>query len=684
MARPQDLAKKGRGRLFLEDRVNAPMIITGVDTAFTQELQVGWAITLPHDRGTFAVESIEDDYHLTLRKPVKDLGALELLTSPMGTPFKTLPHIDQHEVYDAVHDRLNAGECIGIFPEGGSHDRAEMLPFKAGVTVMALGAMSANESLRVQIVPVGLNYFHPDKFRSRAVIEFGDPIQVDKESVRQYKEGGDAKREACAKLLDLIYTRLRSITVNCRSYEELMVIQAARRLYRPPTHYQSKRQKRRRPDTTRSLRLTRRLVAGYEHFEGHPEVQALRSRVLEYNKTLSYFGIRDHQVPRAQLGPRKAGILLAHRLLTLLILGAIALPGAVLNAPIFVAAHVISRHKAKQALAASSVKIKGRDVLATWKVMVTLFFVPTIYWMYAGITLWYAIRQDWSLSWMICGPLLVWVVMPTISYLSLIFGERSVDIYRSLRPLSLQVIPWTRSQVMALPSQREKLSQDITDLINTLGPELYPDWSTRMFRPPPPPGAESADDAGTGGGWSSGGGLSGVATPSLVSLRGWIRTPLELLDGVPGPWEWGRDSEGVDPSSMTRDPQDNNKDQEEGKEDHHHQAESSESQPIDLILTPDLPQGEEGTGDQQDGLGGGGELRRRRPGRPEDKEVEGKFGDTLTVPGWPSPQRRLGEKEVKHEVVEPGVEADVEEGGEEDEEDEEYGGLVIVPREKAT
>ena len=39
-------------------------------------------------------------------------------------------------VYQAVHNRLNAGGCIGIFPEGGSHDRAEMLPLKAGVTLM--------------------------------------------------------------------------------------------------------------------------------------------------------------------------------------------------------------------------------------------------------------------------------------------------------------------------------------------------------------------------------------------------------------------------------------------------------------------------------------------------------------------------------------------------------------------
>lgn len=53
-----------------------------------------------------------------------------MLTKPEGTPFKCLPHVDQSQVYDAVFKTLNAGNCIGIFPEGGSHDRTEILPLK--------------------------------------------------------------------------------------------------------------------------------------------------------------------------------------------------------------------------------------------------------------------------------------------------------------------------------------------------------------------------------------------------------------------------------------------------------------------------------------------------------------------------------------------------------------------------
>jgi glycerol-3-phosphate O-acyltransferase/dihydroxyacetone phosphate acyltransferase len=47
-----------------------------------------------------------------------------------GTSYKTAPKVDQTMVYNEVFKRLNQGGCIGIFPEGGSHDRPELLPLK--------------------------------------------------------------------------------------------------------------------------------------------------------------------------------------------------------------------------------------------------------------------------------------------------------------------------------------------------------------------------------------------------------------------------------------------------------------------------------------------------------------------------------------------------------------------------
>ena len=126
-------------------------------------------------------------------------------------------------MYSSVYQKLKEGGCIGIFPEGGSHDRTDLLPLKAGVSIMALGALSANPSLRLRIVPVGLSYFHPHKFRSRAVVEFGSPIEIPREFVEDFERGGEAKKGAIGGMMELVVDGLKSVTVRAPDYETLMV-----------------------------------------------------------------------------------------------------------------------------------------------------------------------------------------------------------------------------------------------------------------------------------------------------------------------------------------------------------------------------------------------------------------------------------------------------------------------------
>lgn len=106
---------------------------------------------------------------------------------------------------------------------GGSHDRTDLLPLKAGVSIMALGAMANDPNCRVKIVPVGLAYFHAHRFRSRGVVEFGAAMDVPTELVDMFKKGGAQKREAVSKFLDLIYDGLKTVTVRAPDYDTLMV-----------------------------------------------------------------------------------------------------------------------------------------------------------------------------------------------------------------------------------------------------------------------------------------------------------------------------------------------------------------------------------------------------------------------------------------------------------------------------
>lgn len=211
-------------------------------------------------------------------------------------------------MYSSVYQKLKEGGCIGIFPEGGSHDRTDLLPLKAGVSIMALGALSSNPSLRLRIVPVGLSYFHPHRFRSRAVVEFGSPIEIPPEFVQDFEKGGEKKREAIGGMMELVVDGLKSVTVRAPDYETLMVrssirsgpfvvgadscglsqlIQATRRLYRPPGQHLTLGQ---------IVELNKRFIAGYEVYKDEPKLKELSLRVKEYNTLLRYMGLKDHQV----------------------------------------------------------------------------------------------------------------------------------------------------------------------------------------------------------------------------------------------------------------------------------------------------------------------------------------------------------------------------------------------------
>ncbi|KAG0047558.1 hypothetical protein BGZ83_007412 [Gryganskiella cystojenkinii] len=520
--RPQDLAKSGSGTIKLLDRYSDPLRVTGFGTRFTKELMVGDQISLPKDVGTSVVEQILSDTEILIKKEFKELKALELLTSTDGSKYKCMPHMDQSNVYKTVFDRLNAGHCVGIFPEGGSHDRAEMLPLKAGVTIMALGALAANPSLDLKIVTCGLNYFHPHRFRSRAVVEFGEPITVPPELVEMYKKGGAEKRQACGKLLDTIYDALKNVTLNAPDYETLMVIQAARRLYKP-TH--------RKLQISQVVELNRRFVAGYLHFKDNPKVIETKDKVMHYNTQLRYHGLRDHQVNIRTTRRHAIGVLLA-RLAKIVFWGVLALPGTLMNLPVAIVARVISNKKAKEALAASTVKIAGRDVLATWKLLVALGLMPILYFSYSVLVFLFGGFYDISLTSRFLIAWAAWACIPFVTYASIRFGEVGIDVFKSIRPLFLSIIPGEENTINELRKSRAELQKTITNLINELAPEIYPDFDSKRILDPSPNDRPSRAASRSASGTNLAQTIFNTVNTAAQPLNQWL--------GIDGRFEWER------------------------------------------------------------------------------------------------------------------------------------------------
>jgi glycerol-3-phosphate O-acyltransferase/dihydroxyacetone phosphate acyltransferase len=83
-------------------------------------------------------------------------------------------------------------------------------------------------------------------------------------------------------------------------------------------------------------------------------------------------------------------------------------------------------------LAGSSVKITGKDVLASWKVMVASVGAPALYGFYALVYLLYLVKRRPTLSPLskLTRAACAWAIQPILSYLLMRLGDTGLDIYK--------------------------------------------------------------------------------------------------------------------------------------------------------------------------------------------------------------------------------------------------------------
>eukprot|EP00049_Salpingoeca_infusionum_P027399 m.31979 g.31979 ORF g.31979 m.31979 type:complete len:580 (-) comp9482_c0_seq2:1676-3415(-) len=432
--RPQDVAKPGSGTVTIQGTS-----VTGKGTAFTTEVKVGDSIACK-GKAT-PILSIDSDTEITLKFPSK--------VTATDSAYKVQPKLDHTFMFKHVFDTFRAGECVGIFPEGGSHDQTYFLPFKAGAASMTLGAM-AHGSKPVYIVPVGLNYFHGHRFRSRALLDFGYPIEVSPELVKMYEEGGDQRREANKQLLEVVTKGIESVTMTARDYDTLRIIWAVRRLYKPQA---------KRLTLEETQQLTKRFLDIYDDFKDHEKVRWLKREVDAYNTKLESYGIRDHQVAIVNQDPTTLYRRLATRLVMLFVEAILLMPFVVLGLPILYFCRKVADTKAKEAVAGSTVKDAGRDVKATWKLMTALVVVPVSLMLYSIVVgILFGARSGLATFALLPLPLL---------YLLRVW-DHFHRLRKSLPPLVLAL--WNQDVGKDLLSTRKLLKAKIRELVDEVVP----------------------------------------------------------------------------------------------------------------------------------------------------------------------------------------------------------------------
>ncbi|KAJ3212835.1 hypothetical protein HDU67_003576 [Dinochytrium kinnereticum] len=512
---------KGKGTIHLPNPTQDLTQIHGNLTEFLKEIEPRSIISIPAVPDvTMEVAEVISNTELRLLKPVTAEMALKMLSGLDGVAFKVVPHVDQVGLFDKVAEVLEKDGAVGIFPEGGSHDRPHLLPLKAGVAVMALSTMAANANVNIKIVPVGLNYFHPHRFRSRAVIEFGAPIEIKQDLLEMYRSGGPLKREAVSRLIEDVKSSLKAVTVEFPDFETMMVVTAARRLYRP-----------------KGIKLKPSQVCELLRFKDEPKVKELSSRLVEYNDRLKDFGIRDHQVEGTRDGRLAALALMMVRMLQVSFFALLALPGFVINAPVMLLCELISRSKARgqftsftfrthattfakhltsstqkkpqAALSASTVKIHGHDVIATWKILVASLLIPLTHLLLALLAV---IFIPLPFPLLISLFFVILFLGPAISYAGVRASEVGMDVARSLKSLAMAIVRPDEERE-ALRRLRGELREEVGNVVAVYG------------------GLVGVVVEGNGGGEESKGGLPGTAPENG---RGLLWNGSRWFEGVGG------------------------------------------------------------------------------------------------------------------------------------------------------
>ena len=262
--------------------------------------------------------------------------------------------VDNQHAFEKFYEVIESGNCMGVFPEGVSHTESQLVKLKTGTARIAL-AVAVRGKVLVKIIPCGLNYIHRHRFRSQVLIEFGEPIVIDDQWMQDYQQN---EQETVRRLTEHLADALAIVTLNAPDWHTLRFIQTARRLYKPskaslsPGEY---------------VELSRRFVDRYLREIENPDMQAFRDEVENYQARLDMLGLKDHQLRhRVTLGRAIGKMIL--RLLTMLVLLPIAIPGALLHLPVgWLAATVGERFSYEL------------DDIATLKVIATVLLLPVLY-----------------------------------------------------------------------------------------------------------------------------------------------------------------------------------------------------------------------------------------------------------------------------------------------------------------
>lgn len=300
-------------------------------------------------------------------------------------------------LFDRSSQVLSQGDALSVFPEGLSHNEPHLLPLKSGAARIALEAEAQVPGSDVQILPVGITFDEKNKFRSRVLIQVGEPLNIS-EQVCAYTSTQDTstRRAVVRDLTDKIHCSLAQVTLSFSSWDDAELIRQVTDLWAEARQHADAGD-----DMLDHVELQRAFSEGYSWLKRHcpHEVKTARDDLERYNALLSETGVELEANARRASG--WDGLLLLALLPMWLI-------GSTLN---FVPFHV-SRWFAHG---------KDEDKMATWSLFSSLILFPAS-WLIQAIMLGFALSSAQGFGWGVFWA--VMILSPGAGYLALEFLDR--------------------------------------------------------------------------------------------------------------------------------------------------------------------------------------------------------------------------------------------------------------------
>ena len=340
------------------------------------------------------------------------------------------------ETFVAARKLLARGGTIGICPEGVSHDAPGLKPIKTGAARISLAAVSTGEVSELKIVPAGLYYTSKTRFRSDALLYFGNPIAV---APVQLEPDGTPPRDAVRQLSSQIEKALREVILDAKHEEELQTTARAERIFSSASNGDGE------PESLKDeLRLQQRFIKAYPILQSlHPErLRRLELRMLRFEAELNQAGVDTEELSPPRSTMRVAWAIIRRTILFLLMLGP-ALIGTVTHYPAYKLGGLLATRLSRD----------SDDIISTIKIISALLLFP-LTWII--LTVLGYVYFGWLVA------LLTLVVIPFCGYAAILFYEELDKSIAGLRVLTFFLVE--RRFFVRLLAERNAIRDEIIAL----------------------------------------------------------------------------------------------------------------------------------------------------------------------------------------------------------------------------